>query len=250
MTIRTVVWFSCGVTSAVAAKIAVKERDKVIVAYCDTGSEHPDNIRFLEDVERWINQEIEILKSPKYNNIWDLFEGERYLAGSNGARCTTVLKKMVRQSFQQVGDEQVFGFDFEERERIMNFRAENPEVTLWTPLYDHRLRKVDCLNIIKKVGIELPMMYKLGYRNNNCIGCVKGQLGYWNKIRRDFPEVFDRMAKLERKLGVRLCKRKRNGVRTRVFLDEIDPDDGDYSAEPDTGCGLACGEALRNIECD
>ncbi len=37
-------------------------------------------------------------------------------------------------------------------------------------------------------------MYDLGYPNNNCIGCVKGGMGYWNKIRKDFPEVFQKRA--------------------------------------------------------
>ena len=41
-------------------------------------------------------------------------------------------------------------------------------------------------------------MYDMGYPNNNCIGCVKGGMGYWNHIRKDFPEVFDSRAKLER----------------------------------------------------
>ena len=36
-----------------------------------------------------------------------------------------------------------------------------------------------------------PLMYDLGYPNNNCIGCVKGGMGYWNHIRKDFPEVFE-----------------------------------------------------------
>ena len=24
------------------------------------------------------------------------------------------------------------------------------------------------------MGIEIPVMYRLGYNNNNCVGCVKG----------------------------------------------------------------------------
>ena len=47
----------------------------------------------------------------------------------------------------------------------------------------------------------IPEMYHLGYHNNNCVGCVKGGMAYWNKIRVDFPGIFDRMAVLERKLG-------------------------------------------------
>lgn len=245
---RTVVWFSCGVTSAVAARIAVQNREDVVVAYCDVGGEHPDNERFLRDVEKWLGHEIAILKSDKYSDIWDVFERTRYLAGVNGARCTTELKKKVRQQFQRASDEQVFGFDAGESKRVGNFRSNNPEVRLWAPLHDRGITKAECLHIIEAARIELPVMYKLGYRNNNCIGCVKGQMGYWNKIRVDFPKVFDRMAKMERKLNVALNKKYRNGERIRVFLDELPPDAGNYKQEPDTGCGIACGETLDEIE--
>lgn len=255
---RTVVWFSCGVTSAVAAKLAVQERQNVVVAYCDTGSEHPDNERFLRDVERWIGQEIIQLRSDKYKDIWDVFEQTRYLAGVAGARCTTELKKKLRQEFQDPYDEQVFGFDASEAKRIETFRNNNPEVFLWTPLAERGLTKQDCMAILAEVGIELPAMYKMGYINNNCIGCVKGQAGYWNKIRVDFPEVFDRMAKMERKLNAALNKRYERdtpgerGRRVRIFLDELPPDMGRYKSEPPTGCGIACGETLQDIEdyCD
>ena len=245
---RTVVWFSCGITSAVAARIAVQNRKNVVVAYCDVGAEHPDNVRFLKDVEKWLGHEIQILKSDKYEDIYDVFKQTRYLVGVKGARCTTELKKKVRQAFQLPGDEQVFGFDASEDERVAKFRANNPEVKLWAPLHKRGITKSECLHIMQSAGIEIPVMYKLGYKNNNCIGCVKGQMGYWNKIRVDFPEVFERMAKIERELNVAINKKYVDGKRTRVFLDELDPKAGNYKEEPDTGCGIACGETLEEIE--
>ena len=87
-------------------------------------------------------------------------------------------------------------------------------------------------------------MYKLGYRNNNCVGCVKGEAGYWNKIRVDFPETFERMAKMEDYLGRTVCKIERtvDGVRTikRVSLRELPPNQGNYPSEPDIQCGIFC----------
>lgn len=62
------------------------------------------------------------------------------------------------------------------------------------------------MGMLWKAGIEIPAMYKMGYNNNNCIGCVKGGMGYWNKIRKDFPKVFDRMAKIEREVGATCLK--------------------------------------------
>jgi hypothetical protein len=79
-------------------------------------------------------------------------------------------------------------------------------------------------------------MYKLGYHNNNCIGCVKGGAGYWNKIRVDFPQHFERMAKLERVIGASITKSKGE----RVYLDELPPDAGDYPKEQNIECSIFC----------
>ena len=240
---RTLCWYSAGVTSMVAAMKA-KECGPITVAYCDTGGEHPDNVRFIKDCERLLGQEIIILRSEKYESIWDVFEKTRYLSGVKGARCTTEMKKLVRRGFEDLeNDIQVFGFDNSEKIRAEKFVANNPEVTAWFPLIEGNISKQECLDIIAAAGIELPAMYKMGYKNNNCIGCVKGQSGYWNKIRVDFPEVFDRMAKQERLLNVALNKSYAgDGKRKRVFLDELDPTAGRYDSELEIKCGLICGE--------
>lgn len=249
---RTVVWFSAGAASAVAAKLALASRDNVVIAYCDPGSEHPDNQRFIADCEQWFGREVVRLKSEKYADTWEVFERTRYLVGVAGARCTTELKKVLRHSFQLPDDEQVFGYTFEEKNRVKRFRENNFEVTLWAPLVDAGLTKADCLRMLERAGIELPTMYRLGYRNNNCIGCPKGGMGYWNKIREDFPEVFARMAKVERELNV-ACnseEEKVNGKRVKlpIFLDELTPGRGNYAAEDAGECGILCAIAEDTIE--
>ena len=92
--------------------------------------------------------------------------------------------------------------------------------------------------MLMQAGIELPAMYKLGYKNNNCIGCVKGAKGYWNKIRVDFPEAFERMVKQERKMNVKILD---------VFLDELDPSVGNYHSEFETECGVVCAAFQHSV---
>jgi hypothetical protein len=79
-------------------------------------------------------------------------------------------------------------------------------------------------------------MYLLAYRNNNCIGCVKGGMGYWNKIRRDFPDVFARMAQLEQHIGATVLRS--NG--RRLPLVDLDPKAGRYTDEPNIECSILC----------
>jgi 3'-phosphoadenosine 5'-phosphosulfate sulfotransferase (PAPS reductase)/FAD synthetase len=230
---RILAWFSCGDASAVAAKLAVeKHGDRCEVLYCDTFAyEHPDNMRFFADVERWLGRPIKVLRSLRYADIYDVFRKTKFLRGPNGARCTTELKKNVRKEYQRVDDIHVFGFTADEQHRVTRFKKENPELYAEFPLIEHGITKTECHARIRAAGIELPAMYKLGYHNNNCIGCVKGKKGYWNKIRRDFPDAFDRMAALERELNFALCG---------VFLDSLPSDAGRYKDEPNIECGVLC----------
>lgn len=250
---RLVCWFSCGATSAVACKIALAENAgerETVVAYCGTGwataengwkGEHIDSLRFLRECEEWMGHEVTILQHPKYETPDDVIEGERYINGIDGAKCTQQLKIAARLRFQRVQtDIQVFGFDAGEIDRAADYRQAWPDVRLYTPLIRRDLRKPDCLAIMREVGIELPAMYRMGYRNNNCIGCVKGGKGYWNKIRRDFPAAFARRSAQERMLG-RSCIRD-------TFLDDLDPEAGRYEPEPDIACEGVCVQALREVE--
>lgn len=244
---RVLAAFSCGDASAVAAKeaIALYGRERVQVYYCDTFAyEHPDNRRFFDDVQAWLGQPIAVLRSTDYLDIFDVFERTRWLVGPGGARCTTELKKNVRRAFERPDDLHVFGFTSEEGKRVDRFHAENPDLAADFILHRLGISKAECHRRIRAAGIELPAMYRLGYKNNNCIGCVKGQSGYWNKIRRDFPDAFERMARMERTLNAAICKTEPVGdgkrQRIRVFLDELPPTAGRYDAEPDIECGVLC----------
>lgn len=257
---RVVSWFSCGAASAVSTKLAIQSAQgrEVVVVYCDTSKrEHPDNQRFLLDCERWFSQPILILGNDEYERDTDVvFRKTRYLVGPSGARCTAELKRAVRLGFQRPDDIVVIGYTAEEYEtRQAHLSEAEPLVNFWPILWERGLSKEDCYGIVQRAGIEMPAMYKLGYRNNNCIGCVKGQAGYWNKIRVDFPERFAEMAAIERKLGRTICKREwvEDGVRRleRIPLDRLPPDLGRYGSEPDISCGIICQSASLEIEdCD
>jgi len=232
---RIVCWFSCGAASAVATKIAIAENAgklPLIIAYTEVIEEHPDNKRFLTDCEKWFGQEIIILGNDKYKrSIYETFKTSAMnIKGS--APCTQRLKKQVRIKFELPTDRQVFGYTAEEQTRLDRFIDANNDVDIWTPLIDKGLGKEDCLAMLKNADIALPEMYRLGYHNNNCIGCVKGGMGYWNKIKVDFPEHFDRMAKLERFKSQSVLKDR--------YLDELKPTDGNYPQEQNIECSIFC----------
>lgn len=239
MTARVVSWFSHGAASAIATKMTLADfGPDVVIACIDTGGEHDDNERFRADCAAWFDHAIVMLKSEKYADPWDVFARERYLVGPSGAKCTAELKKKVRHAFERPTDLQVFGYTADPRDakRAARFLDQNPGVDMRAPLVERGITKADCLALLERAGIELPAMYRLGYANNNCIGCVKGGMGYWNKVRVDFPEAFARMAAQERDLGHTVL---RSGGEP-LYLDELDPDRGDYKGETPSDCSLDC----------
>lgn len=239
---RIVCWFSCGAASAVAAKLAIAENAgklPLVVAYTEVLEEHPDNKRFLAECEKWFGQEILILGNDYYKrSIYETFKTSA-MNIRGAAPCTRVLKKQVRERFELPTDRQVFGYTAEEEERLNRFIDANNDVDIWTPLIDKGLLKTDCLAMLKNAGIELPAMYRMGYHNNNCIGCVKGGMGYWNKIKVDFPDQFQRMATLERQKGQTIFKDR--------YLDELQPTDGNYPQEQNIECSIFCQMAEADL---
>jgi hypothetical protein len=234
---RIVSWFSCGAASAVATKLAIaNSTTPVTVAYCKVREEHPDNERFLKDCEEWFGQKIVVLMNEAYDgSIFNVFE-KNYMRTPAGSPCTRALKKQVRQKFELPTDRQVFGYTIEEVGRLDRFIDANNSVDVWPILIEKRLTKAECLAMVANAGIELPEMYRLGYNNNNCIGCVKGGIGYWNKIRVDFPDHFNRMAELEVRKGYTVLKDKTGPI----FLRDLDPRRGNHQNEVTIDCGIAC----------
>ncbi len=203
---RIICWWSGGVTSAVACRIAIDlyGLDRCDIVFIDTHNEDDDTYRFKKDCENWYGKEIETISSSKYESVQDVWYSHESLNVANGAICSSELKKQVRIRFQKTRDieYQVFGFDMDEVNRAKNIKKNYPKAKPIFPLLLMGLVKKETIKIIQDAGIEVPRMYNLGFTNNNCFktGCVQGGIGYWKKIQREYPEKFEAMAKVEHEL--------------------------------------------------
>jgi len=237
-------WFSAGVSSAVATKLCINEIDRILYTHID--DQHPDTLRFLRDCEEWFGRKIEILQSH-YKTVETaiLMRGYGWIKQQKGgaAACTTWLKQRVRKEFEATQPKPLvyfWGMDVSESKprpgcrssRVEGIRDAMPKQSHRFPLVERGIGKEEAHQMLAAAGIKRPAMYDLGYHNNNCIGCVKGGKGYWNKIRVDFPEVFAARAALERKVNSSCL----NGV----FLDELDPKAGRHEGPICGDCGIMC----------
>lgn len=222
---RIVCQFSCGAASAVATKLAIADYGsthdvQIINAYL--ANEHLDNRRFLADCEAWFDRPVTVLRDRKYNaDIMEVFRRERFMMSRQGAPCTRILKRRLMDSWKRPGDVMVFGYTAEESDRLDEFRQRNPDRPVIAPLIDRGLGKEDCKAMVERAGIELPLMYRLGYDNANCIGCVKGGEGYFRAIREDFPEQFEALYQVQDKLGAGSYLHRNRETNVRFSLRDL-----------------------------
>jgi PP-loop superfamily ATP-utilizing enzyme len=165
---RIVCWFSCGVASAVATKLVLSklgDTSEITVARCLVPEEHPDNDRFADECARWFGCSITKLASLDYASCEDVWRRRKYMSGPEGAICSLEMKKVVRFLFEEEWkpDFQAFGYTIEESKRIRRFHQQNPDVRILTPLIESGLSKEDCHAIVERAGIQMPMMYRLGF---------------------------------------------------------------------------------------
>jgi len=230
----TVSYFSAGVSSAVATKLVIDQIDRIFYTHID--DQHPDTMRFVKDCEIWFGKPIEVWQSPYFKTVDAVCRYRKFLKNRNsGAPCTEKLKRDVRKQFEyeQRGNLRImWGMDYTEVDRAERIKVYMPDYEHIFPLIDRHLSKENAHEIMRASGIKRPAMYDLGYHNNNCIGCIKGGMGYFNHIRIDWPEVFVSRAKLERDIGFSIIE--------GVFLDELDPDRGRHASPIVGDCGILC----------
>jgi len=231
----TVSYFSAGVSSAVATKLAIDQIDRIMYTHIE--DHHPDTMRFVQDCREWFGREIEIWQS-KYRDVETVTRHNSYIRSPrSGAVCTKHLKRAVRKQFEKenAGNMRiVWGFDCDEQDRADRVVESMPDHEHLFPLIERGLTKEAAHQILNASGIKRPAMYDLGYPNNNCIGCYKGGMGYWNHIRVDFPEVFNLRAKTERDIGFPILGNRYG------WLDELDPERGRFEPPIVEDCGIMC----------
>lgn len=200
-------------TSAVTCKICIDlfGIENVAIIFIDTCNEDDDTYRFKLDCESWYGAKIETISGvEKYGSIQDVWRKYMSLNVATGAICSTKLKREVREDWEKKNEYtyQAFGFELSESKRALSMTKNYPNAKAIYPLLLYGYSKDDCIKIIRDTGISVPRMYELGFRNNNCFktGCVQGGIGYWQKMKREYPDKFNTMASMEHELTNRKGK--------------------------------------------
>lgn len=196
---RYVVAISGGKASAWCAYWTLKKfpNDDVVLYFNDTKWEHEDLYRFLNDLSHYLKKEITFDsdgRSPE-----DLFYDNRAIANNMMPFCSRILKAERLQRFYQDGDTLIFGIGADEPQRALRLsnvyqsvaKKTNKSVSLMFPLISENMtsKKVD--DWLLSTGIEEPLLYRLGFKHNNCSGgCVRAGKKHWKMLYEKLPNVY------------------------------------------------------------
>lgn len=243
---RIVCHFSCGAASAVATKLILSKfpPSRVVIFNAFIVEEHPDNRRFLADCEKWFDHPITVIRDEKYGaSVHEVWRRRAFIQSRFGAECSVALKHNVIDAVCIESDIHVFGFSAEEQERAKRYSG--PHALF--PLIEANLTHADCLGMIERAGLVLPEMYRLGFNNANCVGCCKGGEGYWNKIRKVFPERFSEVVHIQESIGAGSYFFRNRKSGERVGLKDLKESSGRHDEELPS-CSFFCDMAEQDIQ--
>ena len=158
--LTTISFFSAGVSSAVATKLAIDQIDRIIYTHID--DQHPDTMRFVRDCEEWFGKPVEILQHDlKTVEAACLSAGGRgYINGPGGAACTKLLKRGVRLNWEKAHDKEplryVWGIDLTERHRCIRLEETMPMQEHMFPLVDAGMSKTDAHKVLTASVSPVP----------------------------------------------------------------------------------------------
>jgi len=215
---------SGGKASAYCAWWALREFHKsdVILYFNDTKWEHPDLYRFLDDLQCFLDHEIVFDSDGRTPE--QLFYDSHALANDRMPFCSRILKAERLQKFYKDGDTLVFGIGMDEPKRayrlVQVYQKIAAKKNKWParvtfPLIEEHITN-DCINeFIAWTGIEIPLLYRLGFKHNNCSGgCVRAGKKHWKVLYERLPDVYTERERVEEEF------RERTGEDVHFFKDE------------------------------
>lgn len=192
-----VVMFSGGITSWAAAR-RVAERHgttNLTLLFSDTLIEDEDLYRFMREAATDVGVPVTRVCDGRTPEQVDV--DRRWLSNQKVAQCSLELKiKPARRWLETNADSAnatlYVGTDWSEMHRLPGIVAGWAPWRVEAPLCDPPyVDKRGCIASARRIGIEPPRLYGLGFEHNNCGGrCVRGGQAQWAHLLRVFPDRF------------------------------------------------------------
>lgn len=197
--------FSGGVPSAFMVEEIIKRygRENTVIWFADVKQEDPDLYRFVGDcIQRWGGR---LYWYTDGRRPLDVAEQKQLIPCDLHCPCSYELKiKPFRQFIKAMPDLPIvyIGLERHETKRLAkttkSYAQAIPLATVEYPLLWHSWSHRQLFETVASWGIEIPRMYKQGYKHNNCGGrCVRQGIKEWVRTGYYYPERYAEMEEWE-----------------------------------------------------
>lgn len=178
-----------GVNSTAMLLLLLDEGWDFEAVYVDHGCDWPETRKYVA----WLSKQtpITILKpmvQNKWNDLYSFFWDHFQTPSIQHRSCTDKFKVRPIHKYCQTPSFQLIGIDAGEshRAKIMN----NKGMESRYPLIEYEIDRQGCIDIIKAHGLPVPM-------KSGCYICPFQRVAQWRKLRREHPDLFCKVKKLE-----------------------------------------------------
>ncbi len=187
--------------------------------FCDTGCELPETYEYLEKVEALLGKPIERLNALDALGVekkpgrtpFDVWLKEVYgdfLPSPQARWCTRVLK--IKPFEDHIGEDRAFSYiGIRADENRDGYQAKKPPVLSQQPniipvypFKDDEMVLGDIQSLLARSGLGLPDYYKWRTRSG-CYFCFYQQVGEWQRLKVEHPDLFERAKAYEKTEGDR-----------------------------------------------
>lgn len=218
---RHIVSLSGGKDSAALAVYMSQQYRQIPVEYvfCDTGCELPETYDYLDRLEAVINAKIVRLNALDDARVekklgrtpFDIYLKEKYgwfLPNPQSRWCTRVLKIEPFERF--VGQGRAFSYigirADEDREGYTGRKppviSQRPNILPVYPFKDDGIGLADVKRLLADSGLGLPDYYRWRSRSG-CYFCFYQQIGEWQRLAVEHPDLFEKAKQYEKVTGDR-----------------------------------------------
>ena len=240
--IRHIVPVSGGKDSAALAIYMAQTYPQIPTEYvfCDTDAELPETYDYLDRLEALLGKPIHRINALDYMNVarkpnrkaFDFVLNEMYSGFLPSPQARWCTRKLKIEPFERyVGTDTAFSYIGirvdEDRQGYTPKKppviSERPNITPVYPFKDDRIDLAQVSELLETSGIGLPDYYRWRSRSG-CYFCFYQQIGEWQRLRKEHPELFERAKGYERTTGSKRYTWVQGGVLSKVEkIEELHP---------------------------
>lgn len=170
-------------------------KENATLLFADVLMEDADLYRFIKEAADFLG--VPITRVSREESPWDVFERKGMMGNSRFPLCSVILKRELLDGWRKEHCEPantivILGHDWTEEHRLHNARKMLPEWRVEAPMCEPPLwDKCRMIQEVKKLGIEPPRLYGMGFPHNNCGGfCVKAGQAHFAHLLKTLPENY------------------------------------------------------------